>query len=71
MAFSGRLILFLVAAIGLTTVAAPFIFWAVSAIVGPERFSFPRVYDRVLQIIVAIGFSESRRNRLRWLYAIR
>jgi hypothetical protein len=60
--FSGRILLLVVAVLVATSVAAPFVAWGLAAGFGAaHRFSFPRVYDRVLQIVAVIALVGWRR----------
>jgi hypothetical protein len=58
--FALRLVLFIGGALLLTSLTAPFVSWGLAA-VSTHRFSFPRVYDRVLQIVAAVGVVPCRR----------
>jgi membrane protease YdiL (CAAX protease family) len=60
--FVRRLLVLLVAVLAVSSVAAPFVAWGLAAVAGdPHRFSFPRVYDRVLEILAILGFVTCRR----------
>jgi membrane protease YdiL (CAAX protease family) len=60
--FARRLLLLLLIILVAASVVAPFVSWALAAVVGSgHRFSFPRVYDRVLQIITVCALIVSRR----------
>lgn len=57
-----RLLVLLGAIVLLTSVIAPVVSWTLTAVVGDvHRFSFPRVYDRVLQVVTIVAFVVLRR----------
>ena len=54
--FAGRLLVLLALVLGVATVASPGIWWALDAATGStHRFSFPRAYDRVLEVLAALA----------------
>jgi membrane protease YdiL (CAAX protease family) len=56
MPFAGRLLALLAAILGFATLVAPGVWWALDAATGhTQRFSFPRVYDRVLEVAAAVA----------------
>jgi membrane protease YdiL (CAAX protease family) len=60
--FSRRLFLLLAVTLVCATVLAPFVSWGLTAAFGTaHRFTFPRVYDRVLQILAVVAFIVGRR----------
>ena len=60
--FARRLLLLTAAVLFLTCLMAPLVSWALTAIVGTaHRFSFPRVYDRVLQVLAVVAVLKGRR----------
>jgi hypothetical protein len=60
--FAGRLLALLAAVLGAATLAAPAVWWALDAVTsGAHRFSFPRVYDRVLEATAALALIRARR----------
>ncbi len=59
--FAGRLLVLLAAVVGATTLAVPGVWWALDALSGgTHRFSFPRVYDRVLEVAAAVALIRCR-----------
>jgi membrane protease YdiL (CAAX protease family) len=45
-----------------TTVLSPFVWWGLTAIIGDAyKFTFPRLYDRILQILAVAAFIVGRR----------
>lgn len=57
-----RLLLLLLGVLVLASLAAPLVSWGLAAAVGTaHRFSFPRVYDRVLQIVAGVALIACRR----------
>ena len=62
MRFSLRLLLLLTAVVVVASIAAPFVSWGLTAAFETtHRFSFPRVYDRVLEILAVLAFIGARR----------
>jgi membrane protease YdiL (CAAX protease family) len=60
--FAQRLLVLLVVVLAVSSVAAPFVAWGLAAVAGDaHRFSFPRVYDRVLEVLAILGFITCRR----------
>ena len=63
MSFVRRLLVLLVVVLALSTVAAPVVAWGLAAVAGDaHRFSFPRVYDLVLEVLAIVGFVVCRRS---------
>lgn len=57
-----RLLLLLGTVLVLTSVVAPIVSWTLTGLVGDvHRLSFPRVYDRTLQIVAVVAFVLTRR----------
>lgn len=62
MSFARRLLLLLVGLLTLSSLLAPFVAWGLEAAVGDaHRFSFPRVFDRVLQVLAVLALIGGRR----------
>jgi membrane protease YdiL (CAAX protease family) len=60
--FARRLCLLLVVLLVLSSALAPFVAWGLGAAFGDaHRFSFPRVFDRVLQVLAVLAFVGGRR----------
>jgi len=60
--FRRRLLLLLAVILVAASVLAPFVSWALTAVVASgHRFSFPRVYDRVLEVLAVAAFIVGRR----------
>ena len=62
MSFARRLCLLLAVLLVLSSLLAPFVAWGLGAAFGDaHRFSFPRVFDRVLQVLAVGAFIGGRR----------
>jgi len=60
--FCRRLLLLLAVILVAASVLAPFVSWALTAVVASgHRFSFPRVYDRVLEVMAVAAFVVAHR----------
>ena len=62
MPFSLRLLMLLAVVATVGSAIAPFVSWALAAIVGTaHRLSFPRVYDRVFEVLAVVTLVAGRR----------